>query len=156
MQEQNICKYIVDKENRKVVCVIENTRLNFIDFAQDNLRFEPDCDFEYRFRRGIGSRNGFVSKLQMPNRFVGIAICGPNDEWNEETGRRIAYSRAKLKLDTSFFKRARTYINTIDDWLEDSIVTINRYGDKLSHNAEHREKNINYLLGVDNGNKDNN
>ena len=92
----------------------------------------------------------------MPNRFIGIATCGPDDNWNEETERRIAYSRAKANLDKSFFKRARTYVNTVDDWLEDSVVKINRYGEKLSHNAEHRKNNINYLLGViGDGNSDN-
>ena len=132
--------FFVYPEKRKVVCVIDNTELMFIDFIESNLPIKTSC-------RGWWGDIKFEKKLKMPKHFIGIATCGQNDEWNEETGKIIAFSRAKDNLNRSFFKRANTYINTIDDWLTQAVEKINAYGDKVTINTDRRHERIDEILG---------
>lgn len=83
----------------------------------------------------------------MPDRFVGVATCDENDEWDEEVGKSIAFSRAKYKLHNSFFKRANTFVNECDRTLSKLITSLNDYGEHLTLNAEKREKWITEKVG---------
>ena len=83
----------------------------------------------------------------MPRRFVGIATCDPNDEFSVEAGKLIAFSKAKDKVQTSFFKRADLYVNTLDNWLQDAVEAINNYGKKLTENTKRRHQKIAELIG---------
>jgi serine/threonine protein kinase HipA of HipAB toxin-antitoxin module len=83
----------------------------------------------------------------MPDRIVGVATCDENDEWNEEIGKAIAFSRAKYKLHNSFFKRANTFANECGQALNKLIDSLNDYGEQLSANAEKREKWITEKVG---------
>jgi len=133
-------RFIVNPEKRKVVCIIEDTRDLFINFVEKNLPIKTYC-------RSMWGDKHFEKQLLMPNRFIGIATCDITDEWNEETGKLIAFSRAKDNLHKSFFKRANTYINNIDDWLTEAVERINTYGDKITRNTERRHNRIAALLG---------
>lgn len=135
------CKYIVNKDKRKVVCIIENTSGMFIDFMSKNFKvfFSDNGPF-------WGSMK-FDKQLRMPHRFVGVATCSDEDEWNEETGRLIAYSRAKDNLNKSFFKRANLYVNTIDNEVERATEVLNILGQKLTTNTARRHEKISALIG---------
>lgn len=135
-------QFIVNEDARKVVCIIEHTRDLFLNYANNNLRILPDCDALWG---GNGSR--LYPKLKMPDKFVGIASCNPEDEFSIETGKLIAFSRAKDKIQTSFFKRANLYVNTIDNWLNQAMESINSYGQKLEINTARRHKKIASLIG---------
>lgn len=138
-------RFIVNEDARKVVCIIDHTSNLFIDYADKNLKIRPDCD------NGMiwdSKRSRLYSKLKMPNKFVGIASCNPEDEFSIETGKLIAFSRAKDKIHNSFFKRANTYINTLDDWLNQAAESINRYGDKIGINTNRRHLKIIELIGA--------
>lgn len=135
-------RFIVNEDARKVVCIIDHTSYLFLHYAEKNLKILPDCDAPWG---GNGSR--LYPKLKMPDKFVGIASCDPNDEFSIETGKLIAFSRAKDKIHNSFFKRANTYINTLDDWLNQAAESINRYGDKIGINTERRHQKIIDLIG---------
>lgn len=136
------CKYIVDKNKRKVICIIDNTSDMFVDFMFRNFRvFFSDNGF-------WGSKH-FENKLRMPRRFVGVATCSDTDEWNEETGRLLAYSRAKDNLNKSFFKRANLYVNTIDKEIDRATETLNILGQKLTNNTARRHEKIASLVGED-------
>lgn len=87
----------------------------------------------------------------MPKRFWGIATCAEDDEWDEEKGKFLAFSRAKNKLNNSFFKRAQLYIDTFDKSLNDSILILNNLGNKLTVNADRRQERIKELFGEDYG-----
>ena len=132
-------RFIVNEEKRKVVCIFENTDNMFIDYANKNLQIKPI--------QGIFYGRNFYNQLRMPNRFVGVATCSPDDEFSVENGKLIAFSRAKDKVQKSFFKRANLYVNTLDKWLNESIDCINRYGSKLETNTERRHAKITELIG---------
>ena len=137
------CHYIVNKDKRKVVCLIENTRYSFLDFANKNFVLSPDCFDNPWGRMYVNIRD----RLVMPNRFCGVATCSETDEWDEETGKLIAYSRAKDKLNKSFFKRANFFVNTVDRHINDAVETLNNLGDKLENSTLRRHKKISSIIG---------
>ena len=137
------CKFYVDEDMRTVVCVIPNklgeykfTKNMVSDFIEDNFRFNdldmPIClDYDW-----------VDNALKMPSSFMGKAVCAPEDEWNEELGRMIAFSRAKDKCYKSFFKRANHFVQTIDRRLGDMITMFNDFGMKLEEKREALQKKI--------------
>ena len=81
--KNEVC-YFIDKEKRTIVCKITGcaniarTRLN---------KLAPHFD-----HYGDDYENFLI-----PNEFVGVAKCAPEDEWNEEFGMKLALNRAKRK-----------------------------------------------------------
>ena len=136
----NDCKFVINKNNKTVVCVYEGSARTFINFAESNFKVITACDAY--FTQGSQLRK----KLYMPNKFIGVATCSENDEWNEEIGKKIAFSRMKDKLNRSFFKRANLYVKTIDKWMDDAVYLINTVGQKLEVNQEKRHKRIEELV----------
>lgn len=125
-------KYSINEEKKTVVCILEKTKDLFEDFVIDNFDL-------WNFT--------MLNKVKkMPNRFVGIAKCSEEDEWNIETGKLIAFSRAKDKLNKSFFKRAATYVKYVDKSVDDFVEVINSIGEKLEVNQKHRHELIETLL----------
>ena len=151
--KMNDCKFYVDEAARTIVCVIPRTTNMLLDFIVEHFKW-GDVNMYDSINRWDNER--FYTSLRMPNSFMGKAVCSPDDEWNEETGKIIAFSRAKDNLLKSFFKHARTYISTIDKWLEEAIEIINTMGDKLFENTERRHAYIESLIGTsEDGNKEN-
>ena len=149
-------KFIVDEQKQIVVCIIEHTKYLFSDFALNNFHISIDCDADYIIKRNQKWNNDLKRKLEMPDKFVGMAVCSKDDVWDEQIGRAIAFSRAKDNLLKSFFKHAQTYISTIDKWLEEAAEIINAMGDKLFENTERRHAYIESLIGTsEDGNKGN-
>ena len=142
-------KFFIDEEKKTVVCVIENTEDLFHSFVNTNFRISTDCDQIYNCVHRInGCDSTLNEKMLMPNKFVGIAKCGEDDKWDENIGCTIAFSRAKNNLITSFFKRAQTYVNYIDKWLNEAINTFNKLGEKLTENSKKRDEYIASLVGT--------
>ena len=133
------CKFYVYEEKRTVVCVIPNTSNMVLKFIQQHFRWN-DIDIWW-------ASGGLTDKLEMPNSFIGKAICSKDDEWDEQTGRLIAFSRAKDKCYKSFFKRANKLVHTYDQRLNDMITKFNDFGLKLEMNREALEKKIEENLG---------
>lgn len=125
--------WIVDKEKRKVVCYMEGTEDMFINFVYDNSDVLSVLVYKNLFE-------GNPSEFKMNNRFVGIATCAPEDEWDENYGRLLAYHRLRNKISASFFKRGNTFANYVDKHLDRFLSTINDYGAKLYKNSVRREK----------------
>lgn len=143
-------KFYVDEEKGVVVCVIDDTRDLFKDFARDNYRISYKCDLDYNFEHNINGWNSTLEeKMTMPNKFTGIARLGEGDEWNEEIGCAIAFSRAKDALLQSFWKRVETYFDTIYTWIEDAANMTDKLGEKFSINTEKRHNYIKELIGPD-------
>lgn len=133
------CKFYVNEAERTVICVIPNTCTLLWDFLKDNVRWH-DIDMYYAI-------DGTLEKeLYMPNSFMGKAVCAEEDEWNEETGRLIAYSRAKNKCYKSFFKRANNLVQTVDRRLGDMVNTFNEFGEKISSHEDVLHAKIDHLL----------
>ncbi len=130
------CKFYVNEEARTVVCVIPRTRFMVSDFIKDHFQFS-DLNFWYAFDD--------IDQVRMPHSFMGKAVCSKDDEWNEELGRMLAFSRAKDKCYKSFFKRANAFVQQADRRLGDMITMFNDFGMKLDGKREAIEKKIEEL-----------
>ena len=133
------CRFFVDEEKRTVACSIENTRHMFRNYMEDELKM--GCIVNY-------TNSKILQTLKMPPRFVGTAHCSPEDTWNVETGKLIAFKRAKEKLYGSFFRHANTFMNEIDRVLDRGEVQLNRIGEKVSRNLDHLDKVIEDRVGT--------
>lgn len=132
------CKFIVNREKKKVICIMEGTNELFIRFAETNFpSLIPFDSFIY---------DPLYAKLLMPNRYIGISTCSEEDEFDENIGRLIAFSRMKKKIDRSFFKRSQTFIQMIDDSLDNAVDTLNKLGVKLIKNEAIRENKLSLML----------
>lgn len=128
--------YIVRPDQKKVIAYIEGTQWMFTDFISENYpNFQGFWD------------DPLEAKLKMPARFVGIATCGPDDVWDENVGRLIAFDRMKENLNKSFFKRANTFVAEMEKRLDLFCDRTNAYGMKLETNMNRRKKVIAKVLG---------
>ena len=146
------CRFYVNEAERTVVCVIPQsveegdwrklTSDMVLDFIYDNFS-SHEIDFHYAMDRA------FENELKMPSTFMGKAVCAPDDEWNEETGKLIAFARAKDKCYKSFFKRANRFVQTIDRRLGDMIEQFNDFGMKLEDKRIGLEQKINEKISTE-------
>lgn len=135
------CVFYIDENKRTVVCVINNTRDLVLDFF--NIRF---MDWESPKANVLFKPNDYLrQKLRLPKRFEGKAVCSPEDTWDVEAGKLIAFNRAKYKLNTSFFKRAQLYVDIINNEFDKLITSVNEYGARLERGAKTREEHIKKL-----------
>ena len=135
------CRFYVDEDARTVVCVIPNTENMVRDFIDEHNNW-PDVSIWYR----SGSKLGKM--LKMPYSFSGKAVCSPDDNWDVELGKKLAFSRAKDKCYKSFFKRANHYVQTVDRRLGDMITIFNDFGMKLEDKRDILQNEINDYMGV--------
>ena len=129
---QKDARFIIKEDERKIICLIEDTKFIAYRYINQNTRLSID--------------HNDAKILIMPNRFVGVATCDSNDKWDEELGRKIAFHKAKNKFNTSVFKHLDNYVNLIDSYLMEGIEAINTYGEKLSNISEREEKYIERLI----------
>ena len=128
IREQD-CRFIVKRDEKVVVCILPKTKFLFIDFINLNLpNFITDEIYEKR--------------LELKNYYVGVAKCSPEDEFNEEIGRRVAFAKLKEKLRAAFYRRADYYIQTYDNFMEKQVQNIDELLDKWTGEIEHERKNI--------------
>lgn len=139
------CRFYVNEEERTVVCVIPHTRDMVMDFIQENFDFS---DFSFYDAINLWNSKKFKSSLRMPTSFSGKAVCAKEDKWDEETGRLIAYSRAKDKCYKSFFKRANMFVRAVDQRLNDMITKFNDFGLRLEDNRIGINQKIDEKLGI--------
>ena len=129
--------YVVQSEQKKVIAYIEDTEWMFFKFVNEN----------YPSTRNCWCDSSLAAKLKMPNKFVGVATCGPDDVWDENVGRLIAFDRMKDNLNKSFFKRANTFVAEMEKRLDIFCDRVNAYGMKLETNMNRRKEIINKILG---------
>lgn len=137
--KQTDCRFYVDEAARKVVCVIPDTKYlldNYLD------------DFYAVSRAVYAAESKVYKKILMPNSFSGVATCHESDTFDVETGKLIAFNKAKYKLNTSFFKRANFVVNYVDKKLNEIMDSFNDFGMRLSRNTDKREEEIERRLGV--------
>ena len=131
-------KYFVNEEKRTVVAVLEGTECLFTDFMYENDGPLPCRDY-YELD----------DRYSLPNRFVGIAKCSVNDEWNEQLGKLIAFDRLKEKVNNSFVKCANKYVEDIDKSINTFCNNTQAYLNKLASNSDRRRNLINQLIKED-------
>jgi len=136
------CRYIVNEDKRKVICIIDDTEKLFINFANKNFEIPYDCTDTY-----FGNKSNLRPRLLMPKRFWGVATCDESDVWDEEIGKKLAFSKAKDKLNNSFVKRANLYVQTFDKYLDRAVEMLNNVCFKLNTSTDHRHNKLDALLG---------
>ena len=129
--------YVVRPEQKKVIAYIEGTQWMFTDFVNEN----------YPGAHVFWCNESLEDKLKMPNKFIGVATCGPDDVWDENVGRLIAFDRMKDNLNKSFFKRANTFVAEMEKRLDIFCERVNGYGEKLEINMNRRKAVIAKVLG---------
>lgn len=129
--------YVVRPEQKKVIAYIEGTQWMFTDFVNEN----------YPGSYVFWCNESMEDKLRMPNKFIGVATCGPDDVWDENVGRLIAFDRMKDNLNKSFFKRANTFVAEMEKRLDIFCERVNGYGEKLEYNMNRRKTVIAKVLG---------
>lgn len=121
--------YHIDTEKGIVVCIIRDCSYLLCDYIEQHSDLYLDWN-----------------KYEMPNTFAGIARCAPEDTFNLELGKKIAYHKAQLKVTNSFFKHARKFLATYDKQLNLLEDELNAYGNKLAIKADARENDIEEML----------
>ena len=143
------CKFYVDEENRTVICVIPKIVNDNLSTANALVSFiSENCEFsDISFWDALNYKS--VKELSLPESFRGKAVCAPDDEWDVETGKLIAFSRAKEKFYKSFFKRANIFVRMIDKRLEQTINAFNDFGMQVQVNSDTLQAQIDDKLGTE-------
>ena len=94
----NNTKFHVDKENGVVVCIIT---------------MDEDDIIGNRIQKYDLWGVAWDSYRQLSKRFVGVAKCAPEDEFDETYGKRLAEYRACVKRQKYVNKFLRKYIGSI-------------------------------------------
>ena len=126
------CKFVVNKEKGKVICILEETQDKLFEYIDEN-------ESHFSYLSVAADRKNII---HMPNRFIGIATCSPDDEWNESLGRRIAFYKMRNKFYHCLFKRADAFVNWIDDNLNQLVEEFNSWGDKVRENLDKEKDRI--------------
>ena len=134
------CRFYVNEEKRTVICVIPHTKDMLVEFVADHFRWDNVDVWD-----AIGGRF-YTHDLRLPYSFTGKAVCAPEDNWDVETGKLIAFSRAKDKCYKSFFKRANKLVQAIDARLGDMITMFNDFGVKLEDKRDTFQEEIDARL----------
>ena len=121
------CKFYVNKEKGTIACVINIVDDRPIQYAAHNFLSE----LEYN---GIQIWPQIKSKLRTS--YVGLAKCSPQDEWNEEIGRKIAFARAKIAFYKDFFRVFREYLMRLNDAARKADEVYTTIFDKVYSNVE--------------------
>ena len=137
------CRFYVNKDERVIICVIPNTRDMLENYIIEHFQF-PDV----KLSDSLNYWSKFYKQLRMPESFMGKAVCVPEDEWDEELGKMIAFSKAKDKCYKSFFRRANLFVQTIDRRLGDAIESFNQFGRVLEDKREGMKQKIDEKLGL--------
>ena len=136
------CRFYVNRDRRTVVCVIPCTSGMVQEFIYDHFQFNDIDLYDAITWHG-------ADWLRMPNSFVGKAVCSQEDEWDEEVGKLIAFSRAKDKCYKSFFKRANKFVQRLDGHLGDMITLFNDFGLKLENKRDALRAKIEDKIGTE-------
>lgn len=129
--KQKDCQFYVDIPHRKVICVYTGAKYLLYDYLKD-----LSGSFLYDIPGKV------LDRLKMPNTFSGIATCSPEDEFDENYGRLLAFNKMKYKLNSSFFKRANLFVNTLDREIDRIATEIDKVGEGLTNGHNRREEKL--------------
>lgn len=117
-------RYMVDETKGIVMATLNNCKYNAIDTA-NNWTGCRRID-----RRNVETRINENKKYLIPNKFIGVAQCSPEDEWNEEVGKQIARDRLLNKYHNSLNKALKK-INA------DIITEASNFNDRVAKKVAH-------------------
>ena len=123
----DLCRFYINNDKRTVTCVLRVDKYMLHSFMDTIPEFEA-----------LGDR--YYSELVIPEVYVGVARCAPEDEWNEEYGRKLAYYKMKNKFYATLFKYMNNFFLTFDKNLNALEARINGIGQKWARNLNNLEK----------------
>lgn len=130
------CKFYVNEDKRKVVCVYD---------VEENLFGACYADSKY-LNIDLENINDIIRDEMPTKHFVGVATCSPEDEWNEAIGRRIAFLKVREKYYRSYFKTANRIIDRIDEEIADIACAINDLGERVEDSVYREKERIEQVL----------
>ena len=99
--------YVINKEKRTIVAIMTDCEYDILDSL---------------IKAGLYSLYDYgdkVKKAMIPNVFRGKAKCSPEDEWDEEAGKKIARERMLAKY---YLHKAKKFKQILADFLEATDV----------------------------------
>lgn len=111
------CKFYVNEAEGVVVCVYEDAEKLLEEELFNNYYWLWDM-VSYKESR-------------LPRTFRGKAVCSPDDVWDEEVGRRLAFYRMRTKLLNSYFNIAQHIVDKTSDYLDNFVEDINHLGNRM-------------------------
>ena len=107
------CKFYVNKEERIIACVYTCAPTTLLDFLQSDDDSYDVSDY---------------TALRLKGKYSAVARCSAEDEWDEQTGRDLAFMRLKQKYLHNVFRCAQNWINHKDEWLCAKMEKMNKFG----------------------------
>lgn len=111
-------RYTVVKNKGIVKCTVDNCRNDAID------------NFNRKFLSTATSDLWVLAyeseKFVMPNKFTAVARCHPEDEFDEEAGKRIAFA----KLNKKYHRSVDRHLANIMTALDNTLKTMDKYFEK--------------------------
>ena len=109
MKKQNV-QYVVDKKNRVVIATIDDCRWDAVDKINKKFIHQATSKMEIL---------PLSSDMLMPNRFKAVARCCPEDEWDENVGKRLACERLTEKYEKSLNRRMARFMVDMDKVIDE-------------------------------------
>lgn len=88
--------FYCNEENRIVKATIDNCKWDVINALWSNFGLNFDL---------YDSADRHTDKFKMPSVMKCVAFCHPDDEFNEELGKRVAYKKLRKKYWSKYAKR---------------------------------------------------
>lgn len=129
------CTFYIDEQEGVVVCLIPDTRDDFLQYLF--MSNSVPCIEVYGKVR---------NRLYMPRSFCGKAKCAEGDVFDLETGKMIAFQRARFKYYNSFFKRANLFVQEIEKQLDNFTEETNKIGEAVTENTDRMDKRLSEIL----------
>ena len=102
-------KYYVNDKQRQVIGILDGTRYDAVNKIDKLLDGSPFC---------------YVNeKCLMPDSFKAVVTCDPADEFDVDTGKKIAKERIMDRYYSSFDKRIEVFITDVNDLWGKFFVT---------------------------------
>lgn len=110
--------YIVNEEKGIVVCTISNCAANAIALVDSTTdAFGVPC--------------GIPEVFFMNSQYKGIAKCMPEDTFDVEYGKKLAYRKAYLKYATALERKVKYIANDHKRYVEEILANFNKAVDKV-------------------------
>ncbi len=102
-------QFYCNEENRIVRATIGGCREDVFEALHDDFGIEID------WWGGCGTAKRFTDRVEMIGNMSCIAHCHPDDEFNEDLGKRIAYKKLRKKYWSKYAKRMYNLRNILVD-----------------------------------------
>ncbi len=123
--------YFVNKKKGNVACKLSGTlKLPFVDMPYE----EDEPLYRYAVNKHIEA--------------VGVATCSPDDEFDENRGKRIALAKAENEA----YNLAKKYLVGYQRFLEDANEVVIDFYEKAARATKHNKE---YIIGLSDKNNPN-